>query len=112
MAAAAAAELRPFLNEFPIDACIFMDRQKDTFQRAFKTSDASFWLPSEEQLHKLIQFEYSDTHPYFSFIRSAYHAAEAEMPFNLFSSFEQYALAFLMKSKNGKVWCNNEWILI
>lgn len=112
MAAAAAAELRPLRGSFSADALIFADISPNGCKHALKPSEASVWLPTETQLHSIIEFEFRDDHPYFAFVRSAYHAAEAEMPFNLFSSFEQYALAFLMKSRHNKVWCKNAWMLI
>lgn len=110
------SELREFYSKFSSEDCIFMQEHEDAsfqkVQNANIDNREHIWLPTESQLHSLINFEYSDSHPYFYFVRNSYHASERDMPFNLFSSFEQYALAFLMKSAYSKVWCKNEWILI
>jgi hypothetical protein len=109
-----ALPLRDVFVQFSQEDNIFMSVQQDgSYIRDLSGKPEShIWLPTETQLHALINFEFSNDHPYFHFVRNSYHEGEAEMPFNLFSSFEQYALTYYMKATHQLVWCKKEWQLI
>lgn len=74
--------------------------------------DDGIFLPTDKQLHILVDFKYEVDDPYFIFIKNSYHKYDVKSPFNIFRSFEQYALAYVMKTRYEKVWFKNEWIKI
>jgi hypothetical protein len=104
-----AKELKELEKIVPKVSQIRMKKGKN--DRYIMTEDEDgIFIPTDKQLHLLVDFKYEIDDPYFTFIKNSYHHMEIKSPFNLFRSFEQYALAYVMKVKHGKVWYDGTWV--
>lgn len=77
---------------------------------------AYIYLPRQDQLQEMLQFECGLTekhHRFYEYIQNMnYDREQFASPFQLLESFEQLWLAFVMHEKYGKVWDDgkNEWL--
>lgn len=102
-------ELQTLIHSIPTRK-IMMERinqHKFISSKPEAVTKINFWLPSESQLQRLIPDKEQE---YFIFLRSEYNLKNNKIPLNIFKSFEQYWLAFIMIHLFQKVWNGSSWI--
>ncbi len=104
-------ELKELQKTIPVGNQILV-KKGDKGRHIVTEDHDGIFIPTDKQLHVLVDFKYEVDDPYFTFIKNSYHKYDVKSPFNIFRSFEQYALAYVMKTLYEKVWFKDEWIKI
>jgi len=104
------AELQSLKDSIPTRKVMMEKLSENKFCSSISetVTDIYFWIPSETQLQRLVP-EIPEAH-YFNFLRESYHSANTEIPLNIFKSFEQYWLVFVMLQRFKKIWNESDWV--